>query len=143
MSGKKQFIIPLATQAIPAVILAVGMFFANESPRFLAQKSPAKAIEVLAKLRGLPTTHQYIVYEMAGIEKQLEEERALTAGSSLFSMFKEAFAVKSYRRRSILCITLMMWSNLTGTNAMTYYSPTIFASVGLTGSSVGLFATGE
>lgn len=57
-------------------------------------------------------------------------------------MLKEAFTVKSYRRRSILCITLMMWSNLTGTNAMTYYSPTIFASVGLSGSSVGLFATG-
>jgi hypothetical protein len=36
----------------------------------------------------------------------------------------------------------MMWSNLTGTNAMTYYSPKIFKSVGLSGSSVGPFATG-
>jgi hypothetical protein len=35
-----------------------------------------------------------------------------------------------------------MWSNLTGTNAMTYYSPTIFKSVGLSSSSAGLFATG-
>ena len=50
--------------------------------------------------------------------------------------------MKSYRRRSILCINLMMWSNLTGTNAMTYYSPTIFASICLTGTEVGLLSTG-
>jgi hypothetical protein len=118
------------------------MFFANESPRYLAQSNPVKALEVLAKLRGLPVTHQYVVDEMALVELQLEEERAITTGTSTISMIKEAFTVKSYRRRSILCITLMMWSNLTGTNAMTYYSPTIFASVGLSGSSVGLFATG-
>lgn len=118
------------------------MFLANESPRYLAQKNPTKALDVLAKLRRLPPTHQYVIEEMAHIELQLEDERALTAGSSAFSMLKEAFTVKSYRRRSILCITLMMWSNLTGTNAMTYYSPTIFSSVGLSGSSVSLFATG-
>jgi sugar porter (SP) family MFS transporter len=142
LAGNKQFIIPLALQGLPAVILCIGMFLANESPRYLAQKNPSKAIAVLAKLRGLPVTHQYVVDEMALIELQLEEERALTSGTSTLSMLREAFIVKSYRRRSILCITLMMWSNLTGTNAMTYYSPTIFASVGLSGASVGLFATG-
>ncbi|KAJ4299375.1 hypothetical protein N0V90_004620 [Kalmusia sp. IMI 367209] len=142
LHGHVQYVLPLALQAVPGVTLCVGMFFANESPRWLAQKNPTKALQVLAKLRGLPVTHQYVVDEMAHIELQLEEERALTCGSSAWSMLKEAFTVKSYRRRSILCITLMMWSNLTGTNAMTYYSPTIFASVGLSGSSVSLFATG-
>lgn len=143
LTGKKQFIIPLALQALPALILCVGMFLANESPRYLAQKNmPGKAIEVLAKLRGLPATHPYVVNEMAHIELQLEEERALTVGTSTLSMVREAFTRKSYRRRSILCIMLMMWSNLSGTNSLTYYSPTIFASVGLSGSSVGLFATG-
>ncbi|KAF2021477.1 general substrate transporter [Aaosphaeria arxii CBS 175.79] len=142
ITGHAQYVIPLALQAFPAVILGVGMFFANESPRYLAQRNPAAALAVLSKLRHLPPTHPYVVDEMALIELQLEEERALMAGSSALSMFKEAWTVKSYRRRSILCVTLMMWSNLTGTNAMTYYSPTIFASVGLSGSSVGLFATG-
>ncbi|KAJ4349341.1 uncharacterized protein N0V89_007955 [Didymosphaeria variabile] len=142
LHGQIQYVLPLAIQAVPGITLCVGMFFANESPRWLAQKNPTKALQVLATLRGLPPTHQYVVDEMGGIELQLEEERALTGGKSAWSMLKEAFTIKSYRRRSILCITLMMWSNLTGTNAMTYYSPTIFASVGLSGSSVGLFATG-
>ncbi|KAL4931357.1 sugar porter family MFS transporter [Aspergillus undulatus] len=142
VTGKKQFIIPLALQAVPGVILFFGMLLADESPRYLAQRDPAAALQVLARLRGLPESHEYVAEEMANIRFQLEEERELFANSSRFSIMKEAFAVKSYRRRSILCITLMMWSNLTGTNAMTYYSPSIFESVGLSGASVGLFATG-
>ncbi|KAH6887516.1 general substrate transporter [Thelonectria olida] len=127
---------------LPAVFLFVGMLFANESPRFLAQKTPEKALAVLAKLRGLPVDHPYIQSEMEGISAQLEEERALAANSSGLTLIKEAFTVKSYRRRTFLCITMMMWSNLTGTNAMTYYSPAIFKSVGMSSSSAGLFATG-
>lgn len=118
------------------------MLMVDDSPRFLAQKDPKKALRVLSKLRGLPPDHPYIQQEMGNIERVLEDERQLLGSSSGFAMVKEAFTVKSYRRRSVLCITLMMWSNLTGTNAMTYYSPTIFASVGLSGPSIGLFATG-
>ncbi|KAF6794216.1 MFS quinate transporter [Colletotrichum sojae] len=140
--GHSQYIIPLSLQAFPAVILFVGMLLANESPRFLAQRSPEKAHAVLAKLRGLPADHPYVLQEMDGISRQLEEERALSVNASHLTLLKEAFSVRSYRQRAMLCITLMMWSNLTGTNAMTYYSPRIFASVGLSGSSAGLFATG-
>ncbi|KAF2148171.1 general substrate transporter [Myriangium duriaei CBS 260.36] len=142
VTGRKQFIIPLAFQMIPAVILFVGMIIANESPRWLAQRSPVEAQNVLAKVRNLPVDHPYILQEMANIERQLEEEREWRTKNSHFGVLKDAMTIKSYRRRTILCFTLMMWSNLTGTNAMTYYSPTIFASVGLSSSASGLFATG-
>ncbi len=36
----------------------------------------------------------------------------------------------------------MMGQNLTGTNAINYYAPTIFSNLGITGSANGLFATG-
>lgn len=107
ITGHAQYIIPLELQALPAVMLCIGMYFANESPRYLAQKNPQAALGVLSKLRGLPPTHPYIIDEMALIEHQLEEERGLTAGTSAFSMF-EAWTIKSYRRKSILCISLMM-----------------------------------
>ncbi|TDZ14582.1 Quinate permease [Colletotrichum orbiculare MAFF 240422] len=142
IKGHSQYIVPLSLQAFPAAILFVGMLVANESPRFLAQRNPEKALAVLARLRNLPADHPYVVQEMEGISRQLEEERALYVNASGFTLLEEAFTVKSYRRRSMLCIALMMWSNLTGTSAMTYYSPRIFASVGLSGSSTGLFATG-
>ncbi|OJJ58371.1 hypothetical protein ASPSYDRAFT_90543 [Aspergillus sydowii CBS 593.65] len=142
VKGHAQYIIPLSLQALPAVVLFVGMMFASESPRFLAMKTPDKALIVLSKMRNLPTDHPYVREEMQGILLGLEEERSLASSSSWLTLIKEAFTEKSYLRRSFLCITLMMWSNLTGTNAMTYYSPTIFKSVGLSGSSVSLFATG-
>lgn len=102
------------------MILFFGMVLANESPRFLAQKSNEKALAVLARLRNLPPTHPYIQGEMDGISRQLEEERDLAANNPAWGLVKEAFTAKSHRKRSFLCITLMMWSNLTGTNAMTY-----------------------
>lgn len=142
VQGHAQYIIPLALQAFPAVILLLGMLLANESPRFLARKTPEKALSVLSKLRGLPADHSYIKNEMDGILRQIEEERDMFGSVSGLTLLKEAFTVKSHRRRSFLCITLMMWSNLTGTNAMTYYSPEIFKSVGLSSSEAGLFATG-
>ncbi|CAI7585287.1 unnamed protein product [Penicillium manginii] len=142
IEGPAQYIIPLSLQALPAIILFIGMLFANESPRFLAMKSPEKALAVLSKLRGLSADHPYVRGELEGIILQLEEERSLTAQSSGLLLIKEAFTIRSNRRRTFLCITLMMWSNLTGTNAMTYYSPDIFSSMGLSGSSAGLFATG-
>ncbi|KAH8886443.1 general substrate transporter [Thozetella sp. PMI_491] len=142
ISGPAQYALPLAMQALPGVILLVGMIFANESPRYLAQKSEKKAHEVLAKLRGLPMDHPYVLQEIEDIIRILEEEKALSSGASHLSLLKEAFATRANRRRTILMMALMMWSNLVGTNAMTYYGPTIFASVGLSGTSVGLFATG-
>lgn len=108
MTGKQQFIAPLALQALPGVILFVGMLIVDDSPRFLAQKEPKKALRVLSRLRGLPPDHPYIQHEMGNIERVLEDERQLMGSSSGLAIVKEAFSVKSYRRRSILSITLMM-----------------------------------
>ncbi|KAL4894524.1 general substrate transporter [Aspergillus ambiguus] len=105
-------------------------------------KKPEQTLPVLAKLRGLPEDHPYVIDELSYLKIQLEQEEAHTSALSIWTLLKEPFSRKSYRRRSILCITLMMWSNMTGTNAMTYYSTTIFSSVGLSSASVGLFATG-
>lgn len=142
LTGRQQFAVPLALQALPGIVLFMGMLMVDDSPRFLGQKDPKKAQRALSRLHGLPPYHPYIQQEMGNIERVLEDEKQLMGSSSGFTMVKEAFTVKSYRRRSVLCITLMMWSNLKGTNAMTYYSPTIFASAGLSGPSIGLFATG-
>ncbi|OKP12658.1 hypothetical protein PENSUB_1751 [Penicillium subrubescens] len=118
------------------------MILANESPRFLAIKTPDKALIVLSKLRELPFDHPYVRNEMQGILVGLKEERSLVSSTSWLTLIKEAFTVKSYFPRTFLCIKLMMWSNLTGTKAMTDYSPTIFKTAGLSGSSVSQFATG-
>ncbi|KNB18157.1 hypothetical protein FOXG_22136 [Fusarium oxysporum f. sp. lycopersici 4287] len=100
--------------------------------------------QYLLPLQALPVVHIYlwawIFAHRIGFD--FLTRKSPNTGHHAWILIKEAFTVKSYRRRTFLCIMLMMWSNLTGTNAMTYYSPTIFKSVGLSSSSAGLFATG-
>lgn len=74
VKGEAEYIIPLVLQVLSAVVLFVGMLCANESPRFLAMKTPDKTLTVLAQLRGLPVDHPYVMGEMEGIQPQLEEE---------------------------------------------------------------------
>lgn len=35
-----------------------------------------------------------------------------------------------------------MWQNATGINAINYYSPTVFKSLGITGTNTSFFTTG-
>jgi len=141
LSGRSQSVIPLALQLYPPSFSASAC--SSQTNRRATSHNRIPLVPSRCGEAAWPPSHAPVRHWRDGAgEQQLEEERALTGGTSTLSMLKEAFTVKSYRRRSILCITLMMWSNLTGTNAMTYYSPTIFASVGLSGSSVGLFVTG-
>lgn len=44
--------------------------------------------------------------------------------------------------RATVPVILMLWQQWTGTNSINYYAPQIFQSVGLEGTSAGLFATG-
>jgi hypothetical protein len=129
-------------QALPGVMLIVGMLLANESPRYLAQKDPSAALSTLAKLRHLPESHPYVVEELANLIRQLQYEETLAESSSRWTLLKEVFKVRSNLRRTFISIALMMWSNFVGTNALNYYSPEIFSLLGITGSQSGLFATG-
>jgi len=42
----------------------------------------------------------------------------------------------------LLGTSLFIFQNGTGINAINYYSPTIFKSIGVTGTNTGLFTTG-
>ncbi|KAG8745058.1 hypothetical protein FRC10_008910 [Ceratobasidium sp. 414] len=141
---KTQWIIPLALQMIPGLFLLVGAAFAPESPRWLAKNDRwDEARDNLNKLRQLPADSTYVEDELQGVRNQIENERLLvgSAGHSRWSSFKELF-MKGNRNRVAIGLTLMMCQNMTGVNIITYYSPRIFETLGLTGTSTKLFATG-
>lgn len=141
--GDSQWQVPLAMQMLPAVFMVVGVFLCNESPRFLAkQDNWEKATKVLVQLRNLPADHPYVRMELEEMAEQLEHERRLIAGASFMDLQKEMWTVPSNRKRAIISITLMVCQQMTGTNAINYYAPTIFKNLGITGTNTGLFATG-
>ena len=77
-----QYVIPLALQLAPGLLLGLGMFFfCPESPRWLARQDNFEAAEkVLCNLRGLPSDHEYIMRELGDIRQQVEDFEARVQG---------------------------------------------------------------
>ncbi|KAE8388545.1 general substrate transporter [Aspergillus alliaceus] len=143
ISGTAQYMVPLAMQALPALLLLAGMLLCNESPRWLAKQDRWEdARATLSRVRNLPPTHPYLENEFQDIVNQLEHERRLIAGSGFWDLMKEMWMIPGNRKRAMISIFLMVCQQMTGTNAINYYAPQIFKNLGITGSSTGLFATG-
>ncbi|OAL06039.1 general substrate transporter [Phaeosphaeriaceae sp. SRC1lsM3a] len=137
------YIVPLALQALPAVLLIGCMALNKESPRFLAKQDRwEEASTVLARMRNLPITHEYVQAEIKDIADQLEHERMLIAGASTKDLLREMFTIPGNRKRALISIGLMICQQMTGTNAINYYAPQIFKALGLQKNEVKLFATG-
>lgn len=135
-----QWIVPLGLQLLPGILLAVGIMICPESPRWLAKKDRWEdAQKVLTDLRKLPANHDYVLNELAEIREQVERRAAnrLTKKQAFSKLFE-----KGTRNRIAIGLLLMACQNLTGVNIITYYSPRIFETLGVTGTSTKLFATG-
>ncbi|KAK3217563.1 hypothetical protein GRF29_1g3401614 [Pseudopithomyces chartarum] len=143
LKGAATYIVPLAMQALPAVVLVGCMLLNKESPRWLAKADRWEdASRVLARIRNLPATHPYVEAELKDISDQLEHERMLIGGATLKDLLREMFTIPGNRKRALISIGLMICQQMTGTNAINYYAPQIFKNLGLKGTSTNLFATG-
>ncbi|KAG9664497.1 general substrate transporter, partial [Aureobasidium melanogenum] len=80
--------------------------------------------------------------ELREMQEQLDHERALIGGASFMDLMKEMWTIPGNRKRAIITIWLMITQQMTGTNAINYYSPQIFQNLGLSSTDAGLFATG-
>lgn len=82
-----------------------------------------------------------MIEEISMMDAQLAHERSIV-GDSFWSPIREVFTIMPIFRRMLLGTSLFIWQNGTGINAINYYSPTIFKSIGVTGTNNGLFTTG-
>ena len=138
----KQWLIPFAVQLIPAGLLFIGSFCIKESPRWLFQRSRREeAIKNLCWIRNLDANHVYLQEEIHGIDSALEQQRA-TVGMGFWQPFRAVINNKKVLYRFFLGGALFFWQNASGINAVNYYSPTIFKSIGITGTSTSLLTTG-
>ncbi|KZL84171.1 mfs quinate transporter [Colletotrichum incanum] len=141
--GTARYLIPLVIQGIPPLLLMISMFLCNESPRHLAKQDKwEEALDVLSGIRALPPDHPYVAAEFADIRTAIEEESAILDGATWMSLQREMWLVPSNRKRAIISILLMFFQQMTGTNAINYYAPQIFESLGVKGTQNELFATG-
>ncbi|KAI1407890.1 putative sugar transporter [Hypoxylon sp. FL1857] len=126
--------IPLAIQVVPAVVLAIGCWFwVPPSPRWLVQQDRHQcAREVLARLHG----DELADLQMAEIAEEVAFERAVTT-ATWGDMFKPPVL-----RVTLLAMGVQFFQQITGTNSILYYTPSLFERGGITDPKTANLATG-
>ncbi|KFY06210.1 hypothetical protein V491_08783, partial [Pseudogymnoascus sp. VKM F-3775] len=128
--------IPIAVQFLWAIILATGLFFLPESPRFFVKKGKLEhAAKALASVRGQPVDSDYIQDELAEIIANHEYEMQVIPQTSYLQGWANCFhgsilQGSSNVRRTILGIILQMMQQLTGINFIFYFGTVFFTALG-------------
>lgn len=131
--------VPFGFQLVPAGIMCIGLLFATESPRWLAQVGRNhEALRNLAKLRRRSVDDEIVRLEMAEIEASIEEERRARSGLGL----KEAFFGKGNFIRFFIAFMIFLLQQWSGQNSVNYYAPQIFQAIGYSSESARLLASG-
>lgn len=119
LSGTAVYAVPLALQAVPAIILSIGMIFCPESPRWCAKQDNWElATDIIVKLRGLPADDPYVRGEITDMAEQLEAERRLVGDATTKALLKEMWLIPGNRKRAIISVCLFIGQQLVGVNAI-------------------------
>ncbi|KAM0194115.1 hypothetical protein ACHAPC_001209 [Botrytis cinerea] len=143
--------LPFFIQIVPALFLGVGAYLLPFSPRWLSSKGrDEEALKALTKLRQLPDTDLRIQEEARQIrdevshirEIHLQKHEKLMNSPMKFelALWGDCFASDSIKRTHV-GILIMFFQQFVGINALIYYSPTLFARMGL-GSEMQLIMSG-
>lgn len=142
--GKSQseaaWLVPLALQLGPALILIVGMIFMPFTPRWLIHHGrEEEARQTLAKLRQMPVDCELIELEFLEIKAQsMFEKRTVEANfphlakmtpwnviKLQFVAIGSLFKTMPMFRRVVAATVTMFFQQWTGINAVLYYAPQV------------------
>ena len=134
-----QWRMPLIIQLVPGTIFLILMSFQPESPRWLVEHGKyERAAQALAFASGSRP-------DDISVQATLEEIKIDFEGKEQAPLYKQLYMMGESRVTALRCFIpslVMFWQQATGTNAINYFSPSIFASLGISGTTSGLFATG-
>ncbi|KAL8920659.1 MAG: hypothetical protein Q9208_006141 [Pyrenodesmia sp. 3 TL-2023] len=145
MSGEWSWRLPFLLQMIPSTILGLGILFLPFSPRWLASKGrDNEALQSLGKLRQLPETDHRVQQEWFDIRAEsafhrqtnairhpdLQSKSKMNSIKLEIASWTDCFRSGCWRRTHV-GIGLMFFQQFVGINALIYYSPTLFETMGL------------
>lgn len=148
MSSEWSFRLPFLLQILPAIFLGSAIFLLPFSPRWLAQKGrDDEVLASLSKLRQVPPSDPRVQAEWLEIRaeadfyREVQEKRHpglvaradnsfLPAVELAMAGFADCFK-NGYVKRTMVGIMLMFFQQFVGINALIYYSPSLFETMGI------------
>ncbi|KAF7527779.1 hypothetical protein PCG10_002250 [Penicillium crustosum] len=137
--------LPFLIQMIPALFMVAGVFLLPYSPRWLCQRGrDEEALRTLAKIRELPTSDERVLQEWCEIraectycKEESEKKHPNLINPGLWNTIKlqlalyvDCWKMPIYKRTQV-AVGLMFFQQFVGINALIYYSPTLFETMGL------------
>ncbi|OAK95267.1 general substrate transporter [Phaeosphaeriaceae sp. SRC1lsM3a] len=144
MSGEWSWRLPFLIQMIPGFVLGIGIYFLPFSPRWLSsQGRHDESLQVLSKLRRLPPSDPRVFQEWCEIraevafKQEINRERhpqlQAPTRSNRFKLEVASWA-DCFRRgcwkRTLVGVGIMFFQQFVGINALIYYSPSLFETLG-------------
>ncbi|KAI5087294.1 solute carrier family 2, facilitated glucose transporter member 3, partial [Silurus meridionalis] len=125
LGSDKLWPVLLSLTAIPAVLQCMLLPFCPESPRYLLinLNKEEQARKVLVRLRG---------YEDVSKDMQEMKEESVKMNMEKKVTIPELFRTSTYRQPLLVAVMLQLSQQLSGINAVFYYSTGIFESAGVT-----------
>lgn len=137
--GEMQWRTPIIVQILPGIVFFVFMLFQPESPRWLVERGryndAANALGYIARKDPQDDTVQVTLSE---IREQFAGKRQLPIATQFKKMGENRIIVL----RCLIPSIATFFQQWTGTNAINYYSPIIFANLGISSTTASLLATG-
>lgn len=122
-----QWRFPLAFQVVPGLALAGGIWFLQESPRWLMEKDRHdEAREALRRLHGNGQNEEYLELEYREIHDTIVAEKQVAVRSWSGMISKPA-----WRRRLALGMGIQAFGQLSGINVVNYYGVPIYKILGI------------
>ncbi|XP_059064726.1 sugar transport protein MST3-like [Cryptomeria japonica] len=110
----------LALAAVPAVILSLGSLWLPETPNSLMEtQGPEKARAMLQRIRGT-----------VDVEEELSDMMEAKKISEMVKHPLHNLMQRKYRPQLVMAVAIPMFQQLTGINAIVFYAPVLFRTIG-------------
>ncbi|KAG1736509.1 hypothetical protein EDB19DRAFT_1990572 [Suillus lakei] len=137
--GTMQWRLPIIVQIVAGVLFLFFMLFQPESPRWLVERGRyEEAAAALAYIARKDQDDDAVVLILNEIRADFVGRHNL----SLLTQFRKMGESRIIALRCVISFIAIIFQQWSGTSAINYYSPQMFASLGFSAASLTLLATG-